>query len=544
MDFVRSSAPTPVDFFLHNLDLSHLAEQRRQEWDYAQHQHAMHLRRRREQEDRERADFERKMQAAVVAAELERRMQQQRMQAQHQAQLRYQQDQRLREQQRARRTRLAEQARPFQAQRAHAREQAERRVLLTMLESYPPEAVEYFYRTDYDTIRARAIKEQQREDAAHRRQQQQAIPSPVELLSHLFPQQRSENTHSELEHKHSQQEVITAASAAPEEVDLAIAAAVVAATEEEGQVASAESDGSTDLADDEVPTDETRQVALASLSGLAEDFTARRRTFVSPASLSFQAAPSTSPTASRSPTPPLAFESSNTSFLGYEDFLVSLLSRIDAVESHGIREVKLARKDLVKEVEQELARLDGLKEQAWERLSAASSSSSSSSSEEDEPLSASESSSEEDEDVEMSPEPVEVLTLDDSSASSADESDSASEVDDSTPVHVKIPFAVRPASPHSSRRSKVRFARHSPRNERNASPALSDSSTSSAFADILASEQVADILLQAHRLGEQVAQAEEAERDQQEMASLIESDSEDEAEDSGQEDEEMLVMYF
>jgi hypothetical protein len=34
----------------------------------------------------------------------------------------------------------------------------------------------------------------------------------------------------------------------------------------------------------------------------------------------------------------------------------------------GIGEVKMARKNLVKEVEQELARLDDLKDQAWERL--------------------------------------------------------------------------------------------------------------------------------------------------------------------------------
>ncbi|GAA5974344.1 hypothetical protein JCM3765_000122, partial [Sporobolomyces pararoseus] len=104
-----------------------------------------------------------------------------------------------------------------------------------------------------------------------------------------------------------------------------------------------------------------RRQALEQLSELSSSFSQRQANFVTPTSFTFQS----------SPTPPfaiprLAFGSANSNFLSYEDFLVSLLSRIDEVQSNGDRQVKKERKELVRKVEKELARLDEMKEKAWE----------------------------------------------------------------------------------------------------------------------------------------------------------------------------------
>ncbi|TNY18644.1 hypothetical protein DMC30DRAFT_448640 [Rhodotorula diobovata] len=96
-----------------------------------------------------------------------------------------------------------------------------------------------------------------------------------------------------------------------------------------------------------------RQAALDTLNRLTSDLDARLSSFSAPASLTFQSS-STSPSTS---TPPLAFGKPNSSFLGHEDFLVSLLSKIDAVSSGGDKVIKQARKDLVK------------REHEWERQS-------------------------------------------------------------------------------------------------------------------------------------------------------------------------------
>ncbi|GAA5899212.1 hypothetical protein JCM6882_009285 [Rhodosporidiobolus microsporus] len=170
--------------------------------------------------------------------------------------------------------------------------------------------------------------------------------------------------------------------------------------------------------------------SLATLSALSSSFDARRAAFTAPSTLSFQPSPSPD---SRSPSPPLAFTSSNAPLLAYEDALVSLLSQIDAVESHGDADVRRARKDLVKRVEGELKRLDEVKEREWERQSsgsdASSASSSSGSAEEDAEMQGDESDSSEEQD-------------DDSDASSF-----SSHADDiafaSTPfTHHRIPFAL------------------------------------------------------------------------------------------------------
>lgn len=416
--------PTPLSFhhpLMVDLDLSqHLAaaaaaaaEQRRQEWEYTQH--LKHLRQQQQAAAEERRQLVEAYAAATTAAkEFERRLlleqEQRRRQAQLQAQLEYQHQQE--QQQRARR-RCQHQTQ--QEQRAFARRQStEWRRLSHVLDSLvAPETITRLQhrplgRTEQD------VDEQEERDA-------RIVPvSPAEIFFQLYGEPESHRDSDEAEEevvlKHKQPSSVTAADPDPEEVDLAAAAFAAAAAEEEEDTttaAAAEEDASSeaesvdsDMAETAAftPGDddaaEARTAALDALTKLAQDFTARRRAFVTPASLSFQPASVSTPSSSsfgRSPTPPLAFESNNTPFLGYEDFLVSLLSRIDAVESHGIGEVKMARKNLVKEVEQELARLDDLKDQAWERLSASSSSSASALSEE-EAGSASDAGSDDDED--------------------------------------------------------------------------------------------------------------------------------------------------
>jgi len=113
--------------------------------------------------------------------------------------------------------------------------------------------------------------------------------------------------------------------------------------------------------------DAARQAALETLNRLSTEFDSRLSSFTSPSSLTFQSPPSTS--TSTPSTPPLAYGKPNAAFLGHEDFLVALLSKVDAVTSGGDKVIQQARKDLVKRVELELAKLDQLKEHEWERQS-------------------------------------------------------------------------------------------------------------------------------------------------------------------------------
>ncbi|GAA5842551.1 hypothetical protein JCM9279_003617 [Rhodotorula babjevae] len=112
--------------------------------------------------------------------------------------------------------------------------------------------------------------------------------------------------------------------------------------------------------------DAARQAALETLNGLSTEFDSRLSSFTSPSTLTFQSPPTPTSTPS---TPPLAYGKPNAAFLGHEDYLVSLLSKVDAVSSGGDKVIKQARKDLVKRVEAELAKLDHLKEHEWERQS-------------------------------------------------------------------------------------------------------------------------------------------------------------------------------
>ncbi|GAA5932985.1 hypothetical protein JCM1841_003861 [Sporobolomyces salmonicolor] len=107
-----------------------------------------------------------------------------------------------------------------------------------------------------------------------------------------------------------------------------------------------------------------RRKAITKLTSLVTSFESRQSASSRPPSFTFQSSPS--PSSSPSPTPPLAFGAPNASFLAYEDFLVNLLSKVDAVESGGDRAIKGARKELVRKVEKELARLDAMKDRAWE----------------------------------------------------------------------------------------------------------------------------------------------------------------------------------
>ncbi|GAA5909819.1 BAG family molecular chaperone regulator [Sporobolomyces salmoneus] len=105
-----------------------------------------------------------------------------------------------------------------------------------------------------------------------------------------------------------------------------------------------------------------RDQALEKLSSLASSFFDRQSNFVAPTSFTFESSPTPPFT-----TPRLAFGSANSQFLSYEDYLVKLLSELDAVESRGDRQIKKERKALVKRVEAELERLDEMRERAWEQ---------------------------------------------------------------------------------------------------------------------------------------------------------------------------------
>ncbi|GAA5826707.1 hypothetical protein JCM3770_003074 [Rhodotorula araucariae] len=275
-----------------------------------------------------------------------------------------------------------------------------------------------------------------------------------------------------------------------------------------------------------------RTSALSALAGLSAEFASRRAAFVSPSTLTFSPSPSPSPSpasrASRSPTPPLAFGAANAPFLGYEEALLALLTRIDAVESHGDADVKRARKDLVRAVEGELERLDALREKAWEEQSGASAEEDAS--EADDESMSSEDDEEEEEAFAKAQDEVDVLTL------SSDTDSSASDSDLDTAAPVKIPFT-RAAS--SSRRM------------RDASPSSSSASSDDDDNDDddtpmnAGSDQVASLLLGAHKLGDRLDEISEDEREQTEIAALRDASGADRAseEEELSSDEEGVWVY-
>ncbi|GAA5824289.1 hypothetical protein JCM11251_001598 [Rhodosporidiobolus azoricus] len=112
-----------------------------------------------------------------------------------------------------------------------------------------------------------------------------------------------------------------------------------------------------------------RRTALSALERLTADFESHQSSFTAPTSFTFQPSSAPTPSPSGPATPPLAYGSANSSFLTYEHYLTSLLSKIDEVQSGGDKVVKQERKELVKRVEAELVRLDGMKDEAWEKQS-------------------------------------------------------------------------------------------------------------------------------------------------------------------------------
>ncbi|BGO93959.1 hypothetical protein NBRC10512_005234 [Rhodotorula toruloides] len=322
----------------------------------------------------------------------------------------------------------------------------------------------------------------------------------------------------------------------PEEIDLAAAVASAVNNDDasDADASSAIGDSSTWHADSdsdtstvEVDTSAERAASLGTLSSLANDFDSHRASFVSPTTLTFSASPSPADRSTRSPTPPLAFGSSNTPFLAYEEYLLSLLTKLDAIESHGDSTIKRARKELVKQVEAELAQLDGLKQKAWEELSASASSSPSDEEADDGSMSSESEDDEEDEEM-TGPAEVETLIL-----SSDSDSSLSSPEPELAPQTVKIPFLPQTASSSHSRRRSTR-----PRSRQ----CEDDDAFSPSSPPNDADDEVVDVLLRAHKLGEQVSQMEEAERDRADMHDVLGDEDEDSSGSS--DDEEMFVLYL
>ncbi|GAA5897042.1 hypothetical protein JCM8208_006152 [Rhodotorula glutinis] len=272
-------------------------------------------------------------------------------------------------------------------------------------------------------------------------------------------------------------------------------------------------------ASDEAPDAETasspyRDSALSTLASLAAEFTSRRSAFTSPSTLTFSPSPSPADRTTRSPTPPLAFGRANAPFLGYEEALLALLTRIDAVESGGDDEVRRARKELVRGIEGELARLDGIKARAWEEQSGSSAGESD----------ADDESTEHDDDGDAE----DVLIL--PSSDSDDDIPATSAPHARRIAPTKVPFAV----PSSTSRH-TRFA----------SPALSSTPTSSSSSSSSAnlvdeslnagSDDVASLLLNAHKAHDDFDEMSDDERERLDMEALRAADRE-----AGSDDEEGL----
>lgn len=110
-----------------------------------------------------------------------------------------------------------------------------------------------------------------------------------------------------------------------------------------------------------------RKAAFADVEAIKQSFESLRSSFSCPTSLEFQddhAAPDTSATPEARPR--LAYTSSNTPVHAYEDQLVKLLQKLDAIESHGDPRVRDARRTIVKAIEEELGNIDATIRRMWE----------------------------------------------------------------------------------------------------------------------------------------------------------------------------------
>lgn len=101
-----------------------------------------------------------------------------------------------------------------------------------------------------------------------------------------------------------------------------------------------------------------RLTRLQALSTLETKLNTLKSNFEQPSQLTFQPSSFTGGK--------LAFTPENAPFLAYEDALTSLLIALDGVESGGMDEIRMGRKKLVREVEEELVRLDGIWKTAFE----------------------------------------------------------------------------------------------------------------------------------------------------------------------------------
>lgn len=103
-----------------------------------------------------------------------------------------------------------------------------------------------------------------------------------------------------------------------------------------------------------------RAQRLATLAHLHELLDNLKAAFQLPSSLTFL--PSATAAA-----PKLDFRANNAPLLTYEDEMVRMLTKLDEVQSEGDMVVRDARKKIVREVEEELERLDGVRRCEWER---------------------------------------------------------------------------------------------------------------------------------------------------------------------------------
>ncbi|EJD05181.1 uncharacterized protein FOMMEDRAFT_120454 [Fomitiporia mediterranea MF3/22] len=104
--------------------------------------------------------------------------------------------------------------------------------------------------------------------------------------------------------------------------------------------------------------------SLSSIKSARERFTSLLNAFTFPAELDFDL----SSPPSGDERPKLAYTSRNAPVHAHEDALIKLLQTLDAVESHGDVHVREARRELVREIEKELGRIDAEVRRAWDEV--------------------------------------------------------------------------------------------------------------------------------------------------------------------------------
>jgi len=116
-------------------------------------------------------------------------------------------------------------------------------------------------------------------------------------------------------------------------------------------------DVANDTKSEQVDTSPSRKA----VDNVLSKFVSLKSSFTFPATLDFLP----SPEHSSAPTPKLAYTPNNAPLHQYEHLLTGLLTQLDAVELYGDIEVRKARKDAVRQIEQELEELDRRKLRNW-----------------------------------------------------------------------------------------------------------------------------------------------------------------------------------